>query len=123
MVIIAPHASMILQKKILITIKEMIKHKISLSHAPTIRWIDNDKRHEIGSVTEPKNVVLWLSNDEHKKLHKCLQKRMGENNSVALALYDFTHSKVCSKHHKYKIWRTFENISYINYKYMGSSEC
>ena len=94
-----------------------MKHKISLSHVPKFHY-------GIGGLTEPKNVLLWLSDEEYKKLHKCLLKRIEEkNSSVVLALYDFTHSKVCSKHHRYKIWRTFEGISDINYKYIGSSEC
>jgi len=101
----------------------MKRHRINLSHTPKCSYSYNYKEHCIGGLTEPKNVVLWLSNEEYKKLNKCLLGRVKEkSNNVVLALYDFTHSKVCSKHHKYKIWREFEGISDIDFRYMGSSE-
>jgi hypothetical protein len=100
-----------------------MKHKISISHTPKVNWFDKSKQHGIGGVTEPINAVLWLSDEEFKELNKCLMERRKEKGcSAVTALYDFTHSDVCTKHHRYKIWKTFEGISEINYKYLDCIE-
>lgn len=97
-----------------------IQHKIKLSHVPKLAYIYS--KEAIGGLSFPIEITLLLSSEELKKLNRALVKRANENCAVCMALYDFTHSKVCSKHHKYKIWNTFNDISDINYKYLGSNE-
>lgn len=94
----------------------MNKHKIRLYHKPKLHRVNDNPNHLIGGVTEEINLVLVLSQVEYEKLNECLVSRR----NVVNALYDFTHSNVCSKHHKYKVWNTFKEIGDISYNYMGN---
>ena len=77
----------------------------------------NNPNHLIGGVTEEINVVLHLSEKEYDKLNEFLLEHM----NVTVAICAFTHSDVCSRHHKYKIWENFGNgVEITSYKYMGS---
>jgi len=77
------------------------------------------KKHKIMLADALTKVYFILSNEEYKKLNRTLLDHSRGVGGVRGALNDFTKSKVCSKHHKYKIMRAFNNESSIGFRYLG----
>ena len=74
------------------------RHKVKLIHKAQ-RW-PLEKRG-----CEPISLTIYLSDEELDTLFDCMDEF---NDDGTMALYRFTHSKECSKHHRYLIWNTFE---------------
>lgn len=96
----------------------MTRHKILLEHKATPRYINSTTA--IVGVDRSVRLILHLTQDEYDDLQENLHKYLNDNASVCMALYGFTHGRNCSKHHKYKIWNEFEDISDIDFKYLGT---
>jgi hypothetical protein len=69
------------------------KHKVTFEH--TTQRLDYD----FVKLTE------YLNDKEFECLKQCIR---NNKDSGTMALYEFTHSEICSKRHKYQIWNTFD---------------
>ena len=72
----------------------MKKHKVVLDHTTQV--------YEYGF--NKVNLTIFLNDNELKELIRCMR---NNRDSGTMALYHFTHSDACTKHHKYLIWKTF----------------
>lgn len=71
----------------------MKRHKVILEHTT----------QRTGWFGELVKLTLLLNDGELNKLKECMIGHTG-----TIALYWFTHSNYCTRHHRYLIWNTFE---------------
>lgn len=73
------------------------RHKVKLLH--------QTQRESLENGWDLISLTIYLSDEELDSLFGYMDE---VDDDGTLALYKFTHSKECSKHHRYLIWHTFE---------------
>ena len=91
-------------------------HKIILIHKPTIKWLNDEKTHGIGGVTQPIETTIYLKGFEYENIRDIYNSFEDSETRCVRTLYTFTHQGHCTPHHKRKIWKWFRNVSEIQIK-------
>lgn len=93
--------------------------KIRLYHNPE-NGLGINRNGSFINLMQEVECILFLNKTETIAMENAFKKRSNEyqHQRVTLALYDFTHCNACTKHHKYKIWKTFDGIPNIKYQWL-----